>query len=466
MDSDNRGADKMLPQDPLHWENMKDGIFEKVLAEDPDFFERRRRRRGVIWFGSLTLVVIAIVLSVFLVKDLTEQPVDQTPSTNSSALDVAQADSKEPSQNFVHSAVADKSAIANIESDSEMALRNGEKSLVIAESAVDQNQSAGQPLQIDEIRNAGINDVTSVTEVGESAQQSTGSITAETVRREQINHERLKAVPYASFEYSTDEALVRDAHQTTPTEATMNLEQSNDDQKVSGTWRLFAAGGWATSSTRLAGNSTAVGLRNDNTTAHQGFHIDLGVEAPLGKSLFAIASMSYQQSLQEIDISTEREVEVTKRNVLLHVTHFVVGNRSSEVYGDTTVIGIEKNRLHYTNTYRWVHLNAGAGYRYTRAGWSVSPTLGAAFGRMWAQGYTVANDGAIIPIDGENAIYRAESYKLWGGVAVERAITSQLNLSLGYRFDKQLNNASSEEGVEFKPLFHRVSVGLSVNLGR
>ncbi|MCC6727137.1 MAG: hypothetical protein IT258_21720, partial [Saprospiraceae bacterium] len=51
MDDANGRKDGQGWDDPaFSWENMQDGIFGKIVEEDPDFFKEKRRRRVPIWF--------------------------------------------------------------------------------------------------------------------------------------------------------------------------------------------------------------------------------------------------------------------------------------------------------------------------------------------------------------------------------------------------------------------------------
>ncbi len=78
-------------EDPaFSWENMQDGIFGKIVEEDPDFFKEKRRRRVPVWFWFCVAILAGSGLIYTLVEDggssknsIPSQPF--SPKTNSPA---------------------------------------------------------------------------------------------------------------------------------------------------------------------------------------------------------------------------------------------------------------------------------------------------------------------------------------------------------------------------------------------
>lgn len=438
-------------EDPAFaWDDMKAGIFEKITAEDPDFFREKRKRRLAIWwwFGAAVLLIGGIVTWQFSSSQEAVPPnAPAVAPVEQQARETAPVADSEKAQN--PAGANESSGVA----DSGERPPSGQATPVLPKAKNNRTSAQNLPQPAPEFAENKTEKVVAAA-VPDPVQTNSGeSSTAPAVP---------SLLPVALRLLATG--------QTVPTlavpafAAAKNTDENDGDNTPpsQGQWQVAATGGTAFLFGKYAGASDAVGLRNDHTTPWFGYQLGLEVAAPVSAHGQVFFGLNRQVLSQLIDVRTQRQFDVLQQNALVHVTHYVVGDRAVETYGDTTVTATERNRLVNYNEFRSVQAQLGYARNFGHENWNLRPFAGLAVGLFDHQeGLTVADDRSIFAFDNENPILQRFQLKTVVGVAVERKISNQLSLTVRYRFDQQWNNASREPGLRVRPSVHGISIGVA-----
>lgn len=476
MDSSNSTNNKApfdkndLDNPVFDWENMKTGIFEKIESEDPDFFEKKRKRRPLVWFwfGLLVLAGACIVLMQISHKNkkstIANVPVAANLNTRSQGLGSGGFINE---QNF-----KETSSGATIESTPLKPFNNLDENLI--------NKSTKKPGKTSEISTI----LTDPRESGlsQSLISNAGTINStpsdfypkslvsnlliDKLNSTIVDKKQAFLVEILPNTFIKPVVFNRTISFKKPASPTIHELSENGVEKNNRLARFAILSGGLMSFSKYTGSSAAIDLRNNNTTPYFGYHFGIDYWKPIGKKDFLLMGMDAQFTYQNIDISTQRTVDTLLKNVLLNITSFAVGGLSSENYGDTLVTATENNRLVKYNAYRSLQTQMGYGRQFGSRKWHFTPFVG--FAGKFAfnnNGITVAADKSLLYFDNRKPILRRFQLQAFGGIEIERCLTSKASLLLRYRFDKNLQNSSTEEKMSIFFGHHILSVGASVRLG-
>jgi hypothetical protein len=467
MDSNINNEKHGMQQDPLSWDEMKDGIFGKVLENDPEYFTTpKKKRRGLLIL--LPVAAALLIVALYALSGVTVSPGTTTQdgtADNVSELNETNEQAESATRSFGSSRESDPAAIdePNVQVIAEQTRTT---STIVDTGTIPNNRTTTANEPENDRSSTSTTDDTDNSMLKEAALSDKAQRKLETP---QGQPSRMKFQPLAPLDRIQSRSGLSHAHtyngMTTHDLPVILPDLTEDRDTKTCPWELNASAGGLFSSTPLSGKSRSVTLRNDHSSALFGFTGSISANYRIARSTNLHVGLSYAQAYQNIDIATEREIEVTETEALLHVRHFVVGSRRIETYGDTIVNAIEKNRLAYTNTFRWLHLSLGAGHTFELNKWHLSPSIGASLGKLWSEGYTVAADGQILKYDKANPVYAQHSFKVWVALALTRQLNDRMAFNIAYRIDKQLNNASLESDVVFKPVLHQLEVGLALRFG-
>ncbi|MEZ4954329.1 MAG: hypothetical protein R2825_12250 [Saprospiraceae bacterium] len=438
------------------WDNMKDGIFENILAEDPQFFEEKRKKRMPIWFWFSAGLLLLGGLG-FWFMHTNEEPTSPklpaaVPVEELPAKDQPIATATEPDKIFVEK--NNQPTEANNASPINPSIRPNQ---INDPSTLGSTQSAafGKTTQVEAVISNGVPTAFSKIEEEKLASiepvYETQNLHSDTPSLLALKLEALKVDP------STPSLVL-----PVLVEKNDGSEEGNNEEKK-GKWRFAATGGSIFSFAKYAGTSAAAALRNDNTSPYFGYEYGLTAAKPLANNNSLLFGLNRQVAYQNIDIYTERQIWTLQKNVLLSVTHYAVGGRTSEIYGDTIVQDTQKTWLVQYNEFKSVQAEFGFAKNISLKKWSISPLAGIAVGLVTHQdGRTVAADKSVFEFNADNAIVNQFQFKTWAGLEVGRQLTERVSLLLRYRFDKQWNNASAEKDLVLRPSNHEVSLGVAM----
>lgn len=451
----NKGQDWDDPA--FGWENMQAGIFEKIEAADPDFFQEKRRRRLPIWFWFLVAVVLAgggitayfqkgmkssgtmptaTKQQVFspeikpqnepatAPKTVTETPLNNSEHQTTTAQDFTKRPTRKSAERKSNRPPTKQQSIASISTNrpDQPVLKNGEMPNTSAVAAPDEPK---------------------------------GILASDNPIAENTNPAQIPVLGIRPFLMVPSVPMLAEQPITPSKPPT-----------AKGKWSLTAMGGGLLSTTPYTGSSPAVALRNAHSSPWFGYQYGLNLEVPVGKKAGIFVGASRQVAYQNIDIYTERQIQVKQENVLLSVTHNIVAGSSTPTYGDTTVNAVEKNRLVNYNELKTVQGQLGFTWRITSKNWHFSPFAGAAVGYVTGmEGFTVAADKSILAFGKASPILRNFQFAPLAGVQVERDLGKALALGLRYQFQQQINNTSRETDMSYKPATSFLSLGLTMRLG-
>lgn len=464
MDSNEKNRAKNNNQeewnDPsFSWEEMQEGIFDKILEEEPDFFEEKPRRRIAIWFwfGAAALIFGGLGAWYFMNdKDETIiQPSNNTPTEiiETKTSPVAESNIKEEKTNTVK---PNNLIQTNKLSTSTISLSK--------KSTVQKDASTEKTLF--NTKNETLISSNQITE----PEKEENNLSPQLIIDNKIQTPASLSVniPFVKLE---KEPLILSTTYPKQENTEENIDGLKDDEEESqkdknkkekGQWAVVATGGTVLSFSKYSGNSNAENLRNDNTSPFFGYQFGVEAFAPLSSKSRITFGVNRAVVYQNIDIQTFRQVQELQENALLHVTHYAVGNRVAEVHGDTLVTGIERNRLVKYNEFKSIRAHAGYMRDFKKENWSFSPFAGMSFGFIDHQdGYTVAQDNSIFAFNNDNPIFNRLQVNSMAGIAVERKIGKSISLLFQYRIDQQWNNASAEDELNLRPANHYLSAGIS-----
>lgn len=439
------------------WDNMKDGIFENILAEDPQFFEEKRKKRMPIWFwfsaGLLLLGGIGFWLLHTNEEPISPElpaavPVEEVPVMNQPI-----ATSSEPDK-----AIREKHSQPNetkVDSPNNPANRIKQMNGLSTSGSIPL-AAFGKTTQVEAVGSDSLPN-------GFSHIQKKDSVVNEPVDEPENLRPNASALLALKLETLNIDPSTPSLVLPVLVEK-QNNEGGGDETEELGKWRIAATGGSIFSFAKYSGTSAAAALRNDNTSPYFGYEYGLTAIKPLANNNSLLFGLNRQVAYQNIDIYTEREIQTLQKNVLLSITHYAVGGRTSETYGDTVVQDTQKTWLVQYNEFKSVQAEFGFAKNISLKKWSVSPLVGIAAGLVTHQdGRTVAADKSVFEFNADNAIVQRFQFKTWAGLEVGRKLTERVSLLFRYRFDKQWNNASAEKDLVLRPANHEVSLGVAMN---
>lgn len=465
MDSADKNRDRNTGQEwdgpTFSWEEMQGGIFDKILEEEPGFFEEKPRRRMAIWFWLGAAALLLGGFGIWQFSGLTGAShtggeKESTPNCPATAPTETQEIKTAPIANIPND-LKDNNLSKNI--DGKQASRIN-TNIIPAEN---------NPAFISEKNSGNINGGLFIVE--KNSDETVANKPAQNTEQNTVpTNKSFSEIPSSLFlkihflEVETNyPSLALSVKAEAETGPENNGKNNNDGHQKKGQWAVAATGGSVISLSKYAGSSTAEILRNNNTSPYFGYQFGVGISAPLSQKSHLFFGANRAVVYQNIDIQTARQVDVLQKNALLHETRYVVGNRVESVHGDTLVTGTERNRLVKYNAFKSIQIHAGYARDFSNKKWTFSPFGGLAAGMVDHQkGYTVADDKSIFPFDKDNPILQRFQFQALAGVNAERKLSDNISLLFQYRFDQQLNNASAESGLTLRPAYHFCSLGIAM----
>ncbi len=433
------------PQDPAFaWDDMKAGIFERIRAEDPHFFEQRRRRRIPLWLwiGAAALLLGGAAYWC--------RPGDRP------AGGPTLPHRPDPMPASDHRPVATDTRPPGVE------IRTTETPPAPPETSA-RKARGNRPPQVPGTR-AGNRPV------GEAASRRPENGPA--AERKELRRPgtgepaRLASPPIRPVTMRhTPPGAAGPAWQAAPPRLAAGPPATQDGPQA-GPQRapriITLTGGPSVSGTGYGGSSAAAGLRNGHSTPVSGYRLGLEAWLPLGAGGHLLLGLDRQAHRQYIDISTERPFDTLLQDIVLATTHHIVGNILSDTRGDTLVTAIQKNRLAKYNRFRTVQVQAGYARTVAVGKWFLRPYAGLSAGYLIRQdGWTVAADRSIFPFGNADPILRRLQLKAMAGAQAERPLPGPFSLVLRYQADKAWTNNSLEQDLKWRPATHSFSVGLA-----
>ncbi len=435
------------------WDNMKDGIFQKIVEEDPQFFEEKRRRMPVwIWAGAFILLVVGA--GIWLSKD--EELVNfNTPSTLPTDKPLVKNPTiAEESNHF--SIKGQKHNHQNKSTNSQIKNRSLKdpitKTIYKKDPPILQDNTTSQPkTELDKKKAIAAIVLSEYNHQTKSAAPQSGrNNLAPTV-------DLAPLLPLKPFDIRPSDP---------PTLANLipsdygNNNEGNSAEK--GQWKITVAGGSLFSFSKYSGNSAAVALRNDHTSPYFGYQYGMDAWMPLSKKDYLLFGFNRRVVYQNIDIYTEQEFDTLLQNGHVKTTHYIVGGRTSQSYSDTLVTGLKKYRLVKYNEFKSVQLQAGYARVFHYKNWHFNPFVNMTIGLLThSDGWTVASDKSTFAFNDAKPINKRFQFSSQAGMDIERTLNREISLHLQYRYGKQWNNASNEPDMVLRPAFHYFSLGVA-----
>ncbi len=416
-------------EDPsLRWEEMEAGIFEKIVAEDPQFFDRRRKRRLLFWWSFCALtVLVGGLLGWYLQQDFS------VPATQ--------------------------------EIDRPIPGMQDEAPPIVMKEAPVQSQTAERI--IPQVVSTGpIAERASITQQSQpNSGHQTPSTTEERAEANATSHSAMRKMAVAQV-LNNSIPLIEDKE---PPHIELNIQMlppTATPQKKERSKALLAAyGGGIYSNSEYEGPSFAGALRNTFTSPLFGYEFGVEWRQPLMSHSEIGLGVGYQSVFQNIDSYTERQVPVEVTNAVVEITHFRVGDRTSYEHGDVTTAGTEKNRLVQYNSQRNLLLSAKWNQQVQWRSWRVRASAGViGLKTMQTEGRTLAADGAIIAYDQENPILHSWQLQSQLGLMISRPLNAKVALEVGYQWRRQWSNTSLEDGLIWRPDVHFLGAGMTIRL--
>jgi len=477
------------------WDQMQDGIFDKIKEQDPTFFGKERERRPVWLFWVLGLLLIGgLVFYIFSPTEDSEidtvklqdavaknntgnEPKDQSfadaDKSNSSTIERKGSEytpgNKMAAQSFGQKgSTVSQSITQKVQAESSQKnLKNdlNKDNLSVSEDRIEPlDKESNKGLKNDEFID---NSVSEADEKGIKDLPFTNASNPSAkypIQNDQFprNDDQKSFLPITIMSARPLKGIVHIAdlpnlHLLSPT-----LTYSTKESRSNRNWTYSMSGGIVWSSFNYKGNSPSAELLNQNTKPYIGFRMGIDARAPLGKKSYLQIGLEQEQGYEYLDVAFQREVEVTKENVLLSVTHYLVGKRSVSHFGDTTVMGIEKTTLKQYNTFSSSRINLGWATAFDFGSWELRPNIGLKVGWLKQNsGRTVTDDFSMRKYSASNPIYTRWQFMTHTGIEIERRLNERLGLFMGYQYSKQWNNASLQPNLSLRPAFHSCSLGLS-----
>ena len=454
MDSAKNGYRKNTPPNGREWEdaafgwdNMKEGIFDKILEEDSGFFEEKRRRLLPVWWWAGAAVLLLTGLGFWLILDgeNTGSKNAPTPASSKQPLEVEAPIAKAPHQVLDKNEIAQThKTITNIEINENVARNN----------AADFFGENSTPAPSPELSaQNGLTPQAKVSFISPIVHTNNSSLPSAPKPNSPSAIATLKIRPFITSQPT---------HKTFNILTTNDLEQDKTDGKKKGNWKLAAHGGALFSFSKYSGSSEAAALRNQNTSPYFGYQYGLEAWMPLNQKDYLMFGLNRQSVYQNIDIRAEEAFDTTLHDVILETTYYVVGDRVEPTYGDTAVTGIKRHQLVNYNEFKSVQFRAGYARIFQQKKWSVSPFVNIAAGWLThSSGRTVAADQSIFTFNDKQRITKRFQASTQAGVTLERQLKQQFSLHFQYRFGQQWGNVSKEQGLELRPAFHYFSLGVA-----
>ena len=425
------------------WDNMKEGIFQKIQEEDPQFFEKKRRRVAVWWWlGAAMLLVVGYVI----------WPNDEKKNTRQEETPELVAENK-PAK--AETPVTEKSI------DQKQANPKVSKSIASA------NKTIPAPAINESSNNHSEKEVTKPAAFVQKIETGK-TVTPALVQKNQnenisLNRNKtgdLANLPLMLLKPLEGKPVVRPSVPVI-TSATEEINVPKHDQKNS-PWKIIAAGGPLVSFSKYGGTSDAVALRNEHTSPYFGYQYGLEAWKSLSEKSSLAFGVNRQVVYQNIDIYTQRAIDTLIENTVVHTTHYVVGDRTSNTYGDTLVTAVERNRLVKYNEFQFIKAHVAYARHFTYKKWHFAPSAGVALGMLTdSDGMSVAEDKSIFTFNQTQPVFNRFQFSTQAGMAIERQLGGKYSFHFQYRFGKQWNNLSSEPNMSLRPAFHIFSIGLA-----
>ena len=436
------------------WDNMKDGIFQKITEEDPHFFEEKRRRVPIwLWAGTILLLLSSIAFWLNREEGKIVSPKLPTVLPSNKSMETNQPIARESKQ------LKNEFQKLNSRKEStEIKIPPPNFKNLISKPFNEKEKSNFQNNPIPQISSGQVKKVeTAAIKSSEHNNKTTGT----SLRFDRknlapiINPTPLLPIKPFSIQKGDPPKLA-------------NLFPSDFDKNDKGNgaeigqWKITASGGSLFSFSKYSGNSTAVALRNDHTSAYFGYQYGADIWMPLSKKDYLLLGVNRQVVYQNIDIATRQDFDTLLQNVHLKTTHYVVGDRTSISHGDTTVTAVKKYRLVKYNEFKSVQMRVGYAKVFSKDKWEFSPFINVAAGLITnTNGKTVASDKSIFAFNNDKSIIKRFQFNSQLGMGIDRQLTKHISLHFQYSFGKQWNNASNEPDMELRPAFHYFSLGVA-----
>ncbi|MEL6141431.1 MAG: hypothetical protein AAFU67_07415 [Bacteroidota bacterium] len=198
---------------------------------------------------------------------------------------------------------------------------------------------------------------------------------------------------------------------------------------------LFAQGGLGFTQQRFQARTTEgeafANQRKQTESPLETYSFSLGLQLPISPKQHLVAAVAFHEWYDRLDLQFSREQDYLLENVLLQIRESQPSGVQEEIYGDTTVVGLQHQRIRHYNRYRSYSLQLGIGQElFNKGPWSLSAQLGI----QWD--FNVAVEGLSSQAEintGTLDLAEAEVYKNSFGVG------AQLGLNLQYQFTPVLD---------------------------
>jgi hypothetical protein len=411
-----------------NWEHMQEGIFDKITEEDPNFFAKEKKRKPVIWFWWVLGVLVPLVaLALWTQRSTDTLPAEEIPSGESSPA-------------------LERGPIATPTEP---------------ENSLDQEATVIVAKQVDLPGSKKPVEVLAALEIPERSIYIPLEIVADSLANQKLeveprpSEELIAEVPLTPLPGQAAMPLATSWPTTNPSKVGLSIPASSSPSTLA----VSVIGGASFAGASYKSQDLIADFRNQHSGHYWGTFLGVEAQRSLGKGQLISAGVSQEVGYQYIDYDFSRAVEVLQQNVLLSVTHYVVGERTAYEYGDTLLNGTEYTRLAQYNQFMFTRLHLNYGVEHSLGPWHVQGRVGVVGSWMNATGRNVTSDLSIITYDRAQPIHRAWQVLGSFGGQIDRVVTPRWRIFLRYQFDQQLSSGSLENGLTWRPGFHRISVG-------
>lgn len=213
--------------------------------------------------------------------------------------------------------------------------------------------------------------------------------------------------------------------------------------------------------------SEAAELRNSHTASLFGFHYGIKIQQRLNRHLFMFTGLDQQVYYQDIDFIAERPAKFGPEGAIYdwQYSNDPTYREVVSALGDTTIAGMQVRRVTQRNKYRSTQLRSGLGLTLGNENWRLHPSIGVVFGVLdRAKGWNVTDDLSVLEYSTTDDIFEKLQLMSIAGIDIQRRLNDIFYLKLGYQYRQQWNNAAIGDGLDYKPGFHYLSVGVQMDL--
>lgn len=203
-------------------------------------------------------------------------------------------------------------------------------------------------------------------------------------------------------------------------------------------------------------------LRSEHTQAIFGQQVVFSLVKPLNNSLFIRTSLGYHGFHEELDVQFDKPVTHLIKDALVRVDSNAITSRKTYYIQDTVVGAIERRTILHYNTYRVLNLSASIGRNWCiDDNWFARASLGIRYSRLLqADGRQLGADYSVIDFNDEQPIHAINHFSVTSSLGLYRKISRKIYLGGEILLSQYFTNWSNEMDISNYPLSSAIQLGV------